>query len=104
MIQFKFRRLYLGFLIWMRVRFARQNKRRLWRELFLLNVLFTKVYNNQSLQDKITSLSKLISLFKGDHGFVPRHFLQILYKMNVNLNSEVIANFEKSYDSNVRTV
>jgi hypothetical protein len=72
-------------------------------ELFLVRILFTNVYLKQSLQDKITSVSRLISIFRDDHGFIPKQMLGVLYKMNRALNREVVQNFEKLYDEEVRT-
>lgn len=104
MIRFKFRTAYLKFLIWLQVTFSLMSKQELKRELFLVRILFTNVYLRQSLQDKITSLSKLIALFEGDHGFIPKQLLRVLYRMNGSLNAEVVKSFETLYQQNVRTV
>ncbi len=97
MIRFKIRTAYLKFLIWVGVAFSRMTRQELRQELFLVRILFTNVYLKQSLQDKITSVSRLIEIFVNDHGFIPKQVLSVLYIMNIALNREVVLDFEKSY-------
>ena len=103
MIRFKIRTAYLKFLIWVEVTFSRMTRQELRRELFLVRILFTNVYLKQSLQDKITSVSRLITIFQNDHGFIPKQMLNVLYQMNGDLNQEVVMDFERSYDRDIRT-
>lgn len=103
MIRFKIKIAYLKLLIWVESTVARLTKQTLRSELFLVSILFTNAYAKQSLQDKITSVSRLIQIFRKDHGFIPKLMLTVLYSMNRELNREVVLEFERSYHNDITT-
>ncbi|MBS1978107.1 MAG: hypothetical protein JST46_12095 [Bacteroidetes bacterium] len=62
-------------------------------ELFILNVMKSKVFRSLTLQDKITSLTRLIGLFVRDHGYMPIRPSNVLVKLNRELNAQVLKHF-----------
>ena len=63
------------------------------RKSLLLSLITTEAFSAMSLQDKILSLARIISIFQNDFGFAPKRFEQLLLRLNRKLNHQIIKTF-----------
>ncbi len=71
------------------------------QELFVVNVLCTRVFTRMTLPNQIMSLAKLIVVFRRDYGRSPRRLMKVLFKMNKEMNDTVIRNWDESYNASM---
>ena len=63
------------------------------REAFVTSILKTKIFSRMATQDKITAIAKLISVFDRDHGYMPEQLVEMVARLNVQLNLQLIKEF-----------
>ena len=66
-------------------------------ELFLMNIPHANFFSKMPIQHKMISLAKLTSLFKKDHGHIPKRVARILGRLNRRLNEQVARQSEWTY-------
>ncbi len=59
-------------------------------ELFISGMTKTHVFRKQTIQDQIVSLSKLVSMFEQDYGYMPKHPTKVLVQLNQKLNRDIL--------------
>jgi hypothetical protein len=54
-----------------------------------MNILHTNFFSKMPIQQKMVSLAKLTSLFKRDHGYIPKRVARVLGRLNRRLNEQI---------------
>jgi len=77
--------------------FKRKDMKRLRMQVFLCSIIKTHAFDKLTLQDKLTSLAKLIKLAQADHGFTPRELDRMIKSLSKRLNDDMAKLWDKSY-------
>ena len=68
-------------------------------ERFICNIIKTHAFSKLTLQDKILSLGKLITLFRADNGFTPKSLERTMEKLNRELSRQVMSTWDHTYSN-----
>ena len=67
------------------------------KEKYVSSVISTHAFLKMSLQDKMLSLGKLITLFRAENGYTPQALEEALGKLNRQMNRETLKNWNTHY-------
>lgn len=66
-------------------------------QVFLLNVVKSHAFAKLTLQDKLSSLARLIDIFQHDFGFTPKELREMIKSLKERLDEEMAAVWEQTY-------
>jgi hypothetical protein len=75
----------------------KKNMKMLRMQVYLLNVVRSHAFSKLTLQDKISSLARLIDLFQNDFGFTPKELHKMIKSLNQKLDKEVATVWNETY-------
>jgi hypothetical protein len=67
------------------------------RERFIVNIITTRAFSKLTLQNKVLSLGKLITIFRLDNGYTPKSLERILEVLVVELRSHDLKTWDELY-------
>ncbi len=67
------------------------------RERFVSRIITTRAFSKLTLQNKMLSLGKLITLFRSDNGYTPRSLERALDVLSLELNRQTIKTWNALY-------
>lgn len=77
--------------------FKRKDMKRLRMQVFLCSIIKTHAFKKLTLQDKLSSLARLITLAQADHGFAPKELDRMIRALSERLNDDMAEMWDKSY-------
>ena len=77
--------------------FGKEEDPTLKSERFMAKIITTRAFSKLTLQDKMLSLGKLITLFRLDNGYTPRSLERALDVLSLELNRQTIRTWNELY-------
>ncbi|MEK6783388.1 MAG: hypothetical protein AABY93_16925 [Bacteroidota bacterium] len=77
--------------------FNKKDRKAKERARFIVGIISSHIFSKMTLQDKISSIAKLILIFECDFGFVPEKLERTLVRLNQKLNIEVLRTWTEFY-------
>jgi hypothetical protein len=78
-------------------RSARKDMKMLRMQVYLLNVVKSHAFAKLTLQDKLSSLARLIDIFQHDFGFTPKELGKLIKTLNQRLDEEMAIVWDETY-------
>ena len=75
----------------------KENNEALSRERFIESIIKTHAFSKLTIQDKVLSVGRLITLFRSDNGFTPESLERTMESLNRELSRKVISNWDQAY-------
>jgi hypothetical protein len=79
--------------------FSETHKESIRKQRFILDITTTQTFSKMTVQDKITSLAKLIFLFQNDHGHSPKLLEKKLIRLNGDLKKQIVKDWSGIYST-----
>jgi hypothetical protein len=74
-----------------------KNMKSLRMQVYLLNVVRSHAFSKLTLQDKLTSIARLIDIFQKDFGFTPNELQETIKSLKERLDKEMSALWDATY-------
>lgn len=68
-------------------------------EVFIASVIKTRAFSKLSLQDKMLSVGRLITLFRSDNGYIPESLERAMEKLNLQVRRESVKTWQTLYSN-----